>query len=306
MPHVEPLPAHEALARWLDIAARDYLLARYLGPGNPMGTEVLRTGSAVATRVPFAPLNPLMNTARGIEHPDELAAVLAFHLPGANAVPASTGPAAARRGCWVETAPYTPPGVTDALVASGFRLERQAATLYASLAPASLARDTRYPALRGDDARSQGALQVQDVGPADLPSFLDTINRGFGVPDGMLSAMRSNQSFWCDVPSWHLFLASLDGEVAGAAVLSVHDDPGQPRTGYLAAAATLTNQRGRGVQTALIAARIDRARALGCTLISGQAAWGSTSQANMQRAGMGICHLRTHWVRTDGERVGAR
>lgn len=278
------LPANEALARRLDAVAGDYLLARYSGPGNPMGTRVLRTGCLLATRVPFAPMSPLMNTARGLEQADDVDRVLRFYF----------GELAADQdaGCWVETTPYTPGAVTDALLARGFRLERQAATLYAPMAAAA------HSIGHSGAAGGTGGLQISDVAATDLPAFLDTLNVGFGVAEAALSGIRSNQSFWRDVAAWHLFLATIDGKPIGAAVLSVHEDAELGRVGYLAAASTLVPMRGRGAQSALIAARISRARALGCRILCGQAAWGTTSQANMQRAGLQICHLRTVWART--------
>ena len=300
-------PANEAIARMLDAVALDYLLARYSGPGNPMGTQVLRRGSLVATKVPFAPANPLMNTARGIEHADDVDALLAFYgstdiEADAAARDAAAGHPQVARACWVETSPYTPRAATDALVARGFRLERQAATLYAVPVPEARAAHASGTAAMG------GAPVVRAVGSDDLPHFLDTLNRGFGTPEAVLPGLRANQSFWREVPAWHLFLASIDDQPAGAAVLSVHaqaghaqaghEQAGHGHVGYLAAASTLTALRGRGVQGALIAARSERARALGCTMLAGQAAWGSTSQANMQRAGMQISHLRSHWTCT--------
>ena len=279
------LPANEALARRLDAVAGDYLLARYSGPGNPMGTRTLRAGSLLATKVPFAPAQPLMNTARGLEQADDVDAVMRFYF---GALRADQDAA-----CWVETAPYTPGAVTDALLARGFRLERQAATLYAPMSAVSQSASDVGASIGGT-----GALQISDVAATELPTFLDTLNVGFGVPERALPGIRTNQSFWSDVAAWHLFLARIDGKPIGAAVLSIHDDVELGRVGYLAAASTLVPMRGRGGQSALIAARVTRARALGCTILCGQAAWGTTSQANMQRAGLQICHLRTVWTRT--------
>lgn len=273
--------ANEALARALDNVARRYLLDRYSGPGNPLGTLVLRSGNAVATKVPAAPQNPLMNAARGVEHPDELVAVLDFY----GIAPASAGTRTGGPVCWLETSPYTPRAVTDALVAAGFRMERQAATLYAA------------PILTtGCAAQSPSAVRIRDVTTAELELFLDTLNRGFGVAASALPAVRANQSFWCAVDNWHFFLATIDAVAVGAAVLAVYDDATYGRVGYLAAASTLEQARGRGAQRALIAARMARAIEQGCTLITGQAAWGTTSSANMQRAGLQISHLRTVWT----------
>ena len=179
------ISATEALARELDGAALDYLLTRYSGPGNPMGTEILRAGSVVATKVPFAPRNPLMNTARGIENAAQLAEVLAFY-------------AATQQCCWVEVSPYAPAASTDALLANGFRVERYASTLYAAPLPTTTAQ--------------QHEVDIAPVNGQLLNAFLDTLNTGFGTPAEILAAMRANQAFWPTVDTWHLFIARIDGD----------------------------------------------------------------------------------------------
>ena len=105
--------------------------------------------------------------------------------------------------------------------------------------------------------RRAGEVDVREVGRGELDVFLDTMNVGFDQHAAMLANLRRNQSFWCDVPDWHLFLARVDGAPAGAAVLSIHGD-----IGYLAAGSVLPQFRGarcaRGVDRG--AARSMRAR----------------------------------------------
>ena len=256
------LVATADLAQRFDAVAADYLVARFSGPGNPMGAQFLRAGDMVATKVPYVPLNPLMNRARGIDSVAQLREVQAFY-------------AATQQRCWVEVVQSTPVAVTNEMISTGFRVESYASTLYSAPLPA--------PAHHNVD--------VSDVIETGLDEFLDTLNTGFGTPSQVLPGMRANQRFWSQVPTWHLFMARVDGVAAGAAVLSVHDD-----TAYLAAASTLPAFRNRGIQSALISARVARAQALGCTVVTGQAAWGSSSQSNMQRAGMQISHVRTLWT----------
>ena len=257
------LVATAELARRFDAIAADYLVARYSGPGNPMGAQVLRDGELVATKVPYLPMNPLMNRARGIESVAQLREVLAFY-------------AATQQRCWIEVVPSTPVAVSNALINAGFRVDSYGAPPYAAPLPLS---------------RTQLDVEVCDVKNAGLDEFLDTLNTGFGTPGQLLPGMRANQSFWLQVPTWQLFIARVVGVAAGAAVLSLHAD-----TGYLAAASTLPAFRNRGIQSALISARIARAEALGCTVVTGQAAHGSSSQGNMQRAGLQISHVRTAWT----------
>ncbi len=251
-----------ALSRRIEEAAVEYLIARYSGPGNPMGTQILRCGAAVATKVPFLPQNGLMNSVHGLDDPALLPEVLAFY-------------AATEQPCWVTVPPYLPIAVTDALVAADFRVETYSAAMVAQPVP-----EVRL-----------NEMDVREVSRGELDTFLDTMNIGFDQSPAMLANLRRNQNFWRDVADWHLFLARVDGEPAGAAVLSIHDD-----IGYLAAAAVLPAFRSRGVHAALIAARFERARARQCGIVCGNAAWGSQSQRNQQRAGLVIAYVKSIWT----------
>jgi len=258
------------LSRRIEHVATQYMVDRYSGPGNPMGTQILRSGDAVATKVPFVPTNELMNSAHGLEDPLQLADVLAFY-------------GATQQPCWVHVPPYVPIELTDALVRNGFRVERYAAVMAAEPVP-------RSNRIAGADS-AMNAVAVAEVGRAELDVFLDTMNVGFDSPAAVLPTLRRNQSFWCDVPTWHLLLARVGGEPAGAAMLSVHDD-----VGYLAAGSVLPQFRGRGIHAALIAARLAAAAARQCKIVCGAAAWGSQSQRNQQRAGLAIVHVKSVWT----------
>lgn len=256
------LVANADLIRRLDVIAREYLVTRYSGPGNPMNAEIMRLGNVIATKVPFVPGNPLMNRATGIESKDEFQEVARFYT-------------ATQQPYWVEVTPATPIEVTDALITEDFKVTSSASSLYASPLPSTTPHE----------------IDIIEVGESELTTFLDTINIGFGMPDTVLEGMRANQSFWKQVDHWHLFLARIDGVPVGAAMLSMQDD-----AGYLAAASTLPEFRHRGVQTALLATRIEKARAQGAKLVTGQAEWGGSSQGNMQRAGLQISHVRVLWT----------
>jgi GNAT superfamily N-acetyltransferase len=250
------------LSRRIEDAAAQYLLARYSGPGNPLRTQVLKRGAMFATKVPFSPQNGLMNSVHGLDDPALLPEVLAFY-------------AATEQACWVVLPPYLSITVTDALLAAGFHVESYSSAMVAEPVP-------EVP---------RGQIDVREVSREELDVFLDTMNVGFDMDPSMLANLRRNQSFWCDVPDWHLFLARVDGAPAGAAVLSIHDD-----IGYFAAGSVLPPFRGRGVHAALIAARLDQARARHCRIVCGNAAWGSQSQRNQQRAGLAISHVKSIWT----------
>ncbi|NIK76775.1 GNAT superfamily N-acetyltransferase [Paenibacillus castaneae] len=91
---------------------------------------------------------------------------------------------------------------------------------------------------------------------------------------------------------WKIFLAYLDGTPAGVAVMHI--------SGNIASctlAATHPNYRNRGLQTALLQHRMHEAHKADCTLVAAQASFGSTSQNNMERAGMQLAWTRSIWVK---------
>ena len=266
------LVATAQLAQALEQVATDYLVTRFTAPGNPLGTQLLRSNGVVATKVPFSPHNSGMNRVNGLSAPEQLAEVLSFY-------------AASSQQCWINVVPGTATSLTTALVRAGFRPDNYSACLYAAPLPEMAAPS----AAAAPDPEPR--IEITHASAADLDTFLDTMNAGFDTPLELLANLRRNQHFWPTVPTWRLLLARIDGAPAGAAVLSIHE-----RVGYLAAAATLPEFRRRGVQARLIDARIALAREHGCTMINGQAAWGSGSQANQQRAGLVISHVKTIWT----------
>jgi GNAT superfamily N-acetyltransferase len=92
---------------------------------------------------------------------------------------------------------------------------------------------------------------------------------------------------------WHCFFAVDAGTPVATAAFYAADDGG-----WLGFGATLVQHRRRGAQNALLAARIDRARELGLTmLVASTTAGGSgDSYRNIERAGFRLARLRQSWV----------
>jgi len=93
-----------------------------------------------------------------------------------------------------------------------------------------------------------------------------------------------------------LFVARIDGHVAGSAGLAVMDTP-RGRIGELYIASTLPGFRGRGVQTALLQARLAAARDAGCALVFVGARPANTSARNTERAGFGLAFTKSTFAR---------
>jgi MOSC domain-containing protein YiiM/GNAT superfamily N-acetyltransferase len=88
----------------------------------------------------------------------------------------------------------------------------------------------------------------------------------------------------------HRFVAELDGVTVGTGALHTHH-----RVGWLRAGTVLPAFRGRGIQRALIGARISHAHRLGCDLVGASANQGGSSARNMERAGMSTAAVRRRY-----------
>ncbi len=127
------------------------------------------------------------------------------------------------------------------------------------------------------------ALAVERVdGAAWLPLAL----RAFGPGSEGIMALIAQR------PSTRLYVAAQGGEPLGVGALTVLDG-----VALLHTAATLPEQRRRGAQAALIAARLHEARAAGADMASVLTSPGSASERNVRRFGFGMLGARLSFDR---------
>jgi GNAT superfamily N-acetyltransferase len=86
------------------------------------------------------------------------------------------------------------------------------------------------------------------------------------------------------------FLAEADGKPGAAGVLCLHEG-----VALFAGSSTVPEQRGRGLQTALLEERMRYAWGHGYDLAMIVASPGSQSQRNAERKGFQIAYTRTKW-----------
>lgn len=90
----------------------------------------------------------------------------------------------------------------------------------------------------------------------------------------------------------YFFLAEIDGVSAGGGMMSIHQGAAS-----FGGAGTLREFRNRGVQSALLLARIALAAELGCDLAMVATSPGSGSQRNVERLGFRVAYTRTKFLR---------
>ncbi|WP_353190114.1 GNAT family N-acetyltransferase [Pandoraea pnomenusa] len=101
------------------------------------------------------------------------------------------------------------------------------------------------------------------------------------------------------------FIALLDGRVAGTAGVSVIDSP-MGKVAHLYIASTHPAYRGRGVQLALIRARLAAARAAGCVMASVTARAQNVSARNTERAGFALAYTKATFAKPYARPVDGR
>jgi GNAT superfamily N-acetyltransferase len=156
-------------------------------------------------------------------------------------------------------------------------------------------------ALRGEPERVRPpGVEVRPSGEEEFGSWLGTVLHGFAHPDtpevpghDELSPQviaGAAQDF--AAAGGIRYIALREGVIVGGARLRMAEGVAQ-----LAGATTAPAHRRRGVQAALLSARIADAAAAGCDLAVVTTLPGSKSQQNVQRQGFDLLYTRAIWVR---------
>ncbi|MEV4811836.1 GNAT family N-acetyltransferase [Micromonospora avicenniae] len=135
-------------------------------------------------------------------------------------------------------------------------------------------------------------LRVGPIGDSDAEEWAEVLLRGFGMPTEGLAGMVTAS---VGHPQFHPYGVWDGTDLVGGANLFVRGPVGALNSG-----ATLPSHRNLGVQSALIAARVEAARAAGCRWViaeTGQPAEGTKNQslANLERAGLRVRYVRQNW-----------
>jgi GNAT superfamily N-acetyltransferase len=232
-------------------------------------------------------------TFAGPESPLDKLVGLGFDGPVDEGELGAVEQAFARQGAplQVELSSLADPSVGHMLTGRGYRLVGFENVLGRALAP-------EEPDPAGFDG------EISESGPEELAAWLDAVVGGFATPDAQ--GVPSHEEFprealaqaigdMAEAEGFTRYLARRGGEIAGGASLRMADGVAQ-----LCGAATLPAHRRRGVQSALLDARLAAAARAGCELAVVTTLPGSKSQHNVMRRGFSLLHTRAILVRKPG------
>lgn len=235
---------------------------------DPLGVVIEEHGPAMLFAALKAPQMGFFNTVIGLrsEQALELDTIFAtlrdHHIPlRAAALPGSMDS-----------------GLANALVDAGLRPVNWWSILY------RLAERVEVPQFEG--------VTIEAAGPNDAMEFGSVCAAGFSIATDDEPGVIPTIARWVtDIPDFTCYLARCDGEPAAIGVLYCQDE-----LGYLAAAATHPDFRGRGCQTALIAQRIRDAAERGCEVAVVHTGFATGSQRNQERAGFQLAATCQGWA----------
>jgi GNAT superfamily N-acetyltransferase len=123
-------------------------------------------------------------------------------------------------------------------------------------------------------------VTTETVDHSTIGEFAETLVAGHDDEQGHDDAGADAQ-LWLAREGAHLVTARIHGLPAGSAAMYVRDG-----IALLADASVRPEARGRGVYHALAAARLQKARQLGCELVSARAAFGTPVHRYLQEVGL--------------------
>jgi GNAT superfamily N-acetyltransferase len=188
----------------------------------------------------------------------------------------------------VELTNLADPEIGVTLTGRGYRLVSFENVLGRSLGDADLS------------PRDTAEIQIRESDLDELDAWLDVVVTGFAHPDEQ--GVATHEDFPREIieraerdfvaAGARTYLALRDGVVAGGGGLRLTDGVAQ-----LVGAATALEHRRRGVQSALLAARLADAAGAGCDIAVVTTAPGSKSQQNVQRQGFRLLYTRAVLVK---------
>ncbi len=183
----------------------------------------------------------------------------------------------------VELCPLADPSVMELFGKRGYRVTEFSNVLVRPLAPG----ERRH-------APSDG-IAIARIQPQEAGLWTRTVAQGFSEQFPVTPELLEVLEVFAQSAGGECYLARVNGEVAGGATLGLRNG-----VGGLFGASTLPEFRNRGVQTALLRARLDRAAEAGCDIAASIAQPGSISHRNIERQGFYALYTRAKFERAIG------
>jgi hypothetical protein len=180
----------------------------------------------------------------------------------------------------IEITPYVDQSLPDILCRRGYRISEFTTVLACELPVAN------------DSVLRAAEVEVAPATASDAEELASVMGKGFAEGQEPPPEHVAMGKLFVLAPNVTAFFARIGGEPAGGGAMMIKDG-----LATINGASTLPKFRCRGVQTALLLARLAHATAAGCTLASTSTHPGTVSQRNAERVGFRIVYTRIALIR---------
>lgn len=260
----------KALAEQLEQSEIDYMVSRVTAirerEGNPEGVELKKFGKATAFYIKTMPWGSF-NTVKGItlEDLDKVDEIIDFYHER-------------DRQCQFEIIPSKSNSeLLQYLASRGFHHNAFHTSMYGLPNDAS----PNYPS----------NLIIREIEENEFELYGKLHCLGSGLAESGAKYVAANNKILFRQSGWRFFLGFVNDTPAGVAVMYISNG-----IASFTFAATLPEFRRQGLQSAFLHKRMYEAALEKCELVVSQCAYASTSQNNMERAGMRIGYTRATWI----------
>ncbi|TSB45716.1 GNAT family N-acetyltransferase [Alkalicoccobacillus porphyridii] len=237
---------------------------------NPMGVEVESFGQTYAFYSSEMP-GPAFNVVKGLSEEDaeQIPAIMDFYQQRNMEVQFDLTPMNATRT------------LLQSLDKAGFQQIGFHSVLYQSTDEINVA------------SIDEQRIYIRELHENEFDTYAMIYTEGFGLPSFLRDGVAKNNRVLFHKSGWSFYLATYKSEPAGIAVMFTQDGI---TTLYIAT--TIPTMREYGIHSQLIKRRLMQAKISGSELVVGQAAFASTSQHNMERAGLNMAYTKAIWGRS--------
>jgi len=122
--------------------------------------------------------------------------------------------------------------------------------------------------------------------------FAELFHRSLELPPD-IAENEESFFFLLQDPRWWLYIGYLDETPVAFSMMY----KGENGVACFGMAGTLPGYRGRGLQSAMLAVRMETAKKEGCQIVTAQTEYGSTSFRNLLKAGFRVAYTKAIWRR---------
>jgi GNAT superfamily N-acetyltransferase len=184
----------------------------------------------------------------------------------------------------VVTCPLADPSLAALLGSRGYRPVEFENILYLPLDPSA------------PSPSPPPGITARPIFPSEADAWADAISEGFAGMPGVPPELREIALMILGTTGATHFLALADGTPAGGGTLFA-----DAAVAFLAGSATRPAHRNRGIQTAMLHARLAQARRHDCDLAVMGSLPGSGSQRNVERLGFRVAYTRVAFLKDSAE-----